>query len=85
MHTHHDHVPPDLASLAYEDLARAHRGLDMLLDLYRERQSSYDERGLSELQRIVAFAREMQPTDIVLSGPVVLLTVALVRMSGQTR
>ena len=84
-HEHHTHhIPPELAKLAYDDLARANTSLDMLIARYRELQGVYDERRLGDLERIAEFARELQPTGIFLSGPVVLLALAVERMVDGT-
>jgi hypothetical protein len=82
LHAHHrHHVPPELAKLAYDDHARAVKALDMMIDLYQIRQEQYDEQGLDDLGRMVAFAREMQPQGM-LSGPTVMLTIAIGRLVG---
>jgi hypothetical protein len=53
----------------------------MMIDLYQKRQEQYDEQGLDDLGRMVAFAREMQPQGM-LSGPTVMLTIAIGRLVG---
>lgn len=82
-HHHHNHVPPELAKLANDDVARANKGLDMLIELYRTRQDTYDRQGLNPLMRLLTFAREIQPSGALLSGPTVMLTIAVQRLVDQ--
>ena len=77
---HKHFVPPELAALVDDDVARANKSLDMLVERYKRQKFVYDMQGMDPRMQLVTFARELQPEGALLSGQTIMLVIALGRM-----
>lgn len=76
--------PPRMIAVADQELAAADDALDVLAELWLERQAEWDTQGLDRMRRVAIFmVGEIAPRATV-SGLLVLLAIAAERLSKGT-